>query len=143
MTEALLSQGTIDSVLEVGTGCGYQTAILAQLVGKVYSVERIKSLSEKAHKRLNYLGIDNAQLHYSDGQWGWAKDAPYQGIMVTAAPVKIPHALLEQLAIGGCLIIPVGPPNQQVLMKIIRNRIHYEQYQLDDVSFVPLRQGLN
>jgi len=143
MTEALLSQGAIDNVLEVGTGCGYQTAILAQLVNKVYSVERIQSLSEKASKRLNFLGIDNVQLHYSDGQWGLAKNAPYQGIMVTAAPAKIPNALLEQLAVGGCLIIPVGPPNRQVLMKIIRNRVHYEQYQLDDVSFVPLRQGLN
>jgi len=143
MTEALLSQGKIDSVLEVGTGCGYQTAVLAQLVGKVYSIERIRGLSEKAHKRLKSLGIDNVQLHYSDGHWGWAENAPYQGIIVTAAPANIPNALLEQLAQGGCLVIPVGSPSRQVLLKIIRNGRQYEQYILDHVNFVPLCEGLS
>jgi protein-L-isoaspartate(D-aspartate) O-methyltransferase len=143
MTEALLSQGYIDSVLEVGTGCGYQTAVLAQLVGKVYSVERIKNLSEKACKRLKSLGINNIEFHYNDGRWGWTKHAPYQGIIVTAAPMNVPDALLDQLALGGCLIIPVGPENgRQKLLKIIRTRTHYEQHTLDDVSFVPLCNGL-
>ncbi len=143
MTEVLLNQGYPDNVLEVGTGCGYQTAVLAQLVGKVYSVERIKELSDKAGKRLNYLGLNNVLCHYSDGHWGWAKHAPYQGIIVTAAPNSVPEALLDQLAMGGCLIIPVGPPRLQVLQKIIRTRTCYEQYTLDNVSFVPLRNGLN
>lgn len=143
MTEALLSQGKLDSVLEVGTGCGYQTAVLAQLVGKVYSIERIKGLSEKAHKRLKSLGIDNIKLHYNDGHWGWAENAPYQGIIVTAAPANIPNALLEQLAQGGCLVIPVGEPSRQVLLKIIRNGRQYEQYLLDHVNFVPLCEGLS
>ncbi len=144
MTEALLSKEPLDTVLEVGTGCGYQTAILAQLVGKVYSVERMKRLSEKAHKRLNLLGINNVQLHHSDGRWGRTENAPYQGIIVTAAPPKIPNALLEQLALGGCLIIPVGDSNRQKLLKIIRNRLHhYEQHLLEEVKFVPLREGLS
>lgn len=143
MTEALLSQGYPDKVLEVGTGCGYQTAVLAQLVGQVYSVERIKYLSEKACKRLNFLGLENVQCHYSDGYWGWVENAPYQGIIVTAAPSYVPEALLNQLMIGGCLVIPVGTPNQQKLLKIIRTRINYKQHILDDVNFVPLREGLS
>lgn len=143
MTEILLSQGNLDKVLEVGTGCGYQTAILAQLVDKVYSVERIKGLYNKASNRLNELEFKNIQLHHSDGHWGWAEHAPYQAIIVTAAPTSVPEALLEQLALSGCLIIPVGPRGQQVLLKIIRTRTHYEQYSLDDVSFVPLREGLS
>ncbi len=144
MTEALLSQGYLDSVLEVGTGCGYQTAVLAQLVGKVHSVERIKNLSDKARKQLKFLGLNNVEFHYSDGSWGWAKHAPYQGIIVTAAPMSVPDALLDQLTLGGCLIIPVGPQNaRQELFKIIRTRTCYEQYTLDNVSFVPLRKGLN
>ncbi len=143
MTEALLSQGYLEKVLEVGTGCGYQTAVLAQLLDKVYSVERIKNLSEKASKRLKLFGLDNVQLCHSDGHWGWAEHAPYQGIIVTASPKNVPEALLDQLALGGCLIIPVGPRGGQVLLKIIRTRTHYEQYTLEHVSFVPLREGLS
>ncbi|RKZ52664.1 MAG: protein-L-isoaspartate(D-aspartate) O-methyltransferase [Candidatus Parabeggiatoa sp. nov. 3] len=142
MTEALLNQGKLDNVLEVGTGCGYQTAILAQLVGKVYSVERIKTLSDKARDRLNFLGLNNVQLQHSDGHWGWAEQAPYQGIIVTAAPLNVPEALLEQLALGGCLIIPVGQKNEQILLQIIRTRTQYEQYLLGPVNFVPLHKGL-
>jgi protein-L-isoaspartate(D-aspartate) O-methyltransferase len=142
MTEALLSQGPLDKVLEVGTGCGYQTAILAQLVSKVYSVERIKYLSDKARDRLNFLGLNNVELEHSDGHWGWAKQAPYQGIIVTAAPISVPEALLTQLALGGCLIIPVGQKNKQTLLKIIRTPTHYEQHILGPVKFVPLHKGL-
>ena len=145
MTEELLSQGYLDNVLEVGTGCGYQTAVLAQLVGQVYSVERIKSLLTKAFDRLQSLELFNVQLNHNDGYWGWSEHAPYQGIMVTAAPTCVPDALLEQLAIGGSMVIPVGPQNgPQTLLKIIRIRPRrYEQYTLDDVSFVPLREGLS
>jgi len=143
MTEALLSQGHVDSVLEIGTGCGYQTAVLAKLVGKVYSVERIKSLADKARKNLTSLELDNVQLYYSDGHLGQTGNAPYQGIIVTAAPATVPDALLDQLAVGGCLIIPVGTIGRQVLLKIIRTRTSYEQQTLNYVSFVPLREGLN
>jgi protein-L-isoaspartate(D-aspartate) O-methyltransferase len=145
MTQALLEQENLDKVLEIGTGCGYQTAILAQLVPQVYSVERIKNLLIKAHDRLTSLGLDNIHFHYSDGHWGWAENAPYQGIIVTAAPASVPEALLEQLAVGGHLIIPVGPQNSyQVLLKIVRTRRnHYEQYTLDEVSFVPLCEGIS
>ncbi|EDN67035.1 Protein-L-isoaspartate(D-aspartate) O-methyltransferase [Beggiatoa sp. PS] len=143
MTEALLNHGYSENVLEVGTGCGYQTAILAQLINKVYSVERIKPLSDKARKHLKLLELNNVELNYGDGHWGWAKHAPYQSIIVTASPDTVPEALLDQLAIRGCLIIPVGEQNQQVLLKIVRTRTHYEQYTLEPVSFVPLREGLN
>ncbi len=143
MTEALLSQGTVNKVLEVGTGCGYQTAVLAQLVEKVYSVERIKPLSEKASQRLKLLELDNVQLGYGDGHWGWAEYAPYQGIIVTAAPTEIPESLLTQLEFGGCLVIPVGPQGGQVLLKIIRTRTNYQQSTLERANFVPLRNGLS
>jgi len=143
MTEALLNHGYSENVLEVGTGCGYQTAILAQLINKVYSVERIKPLSDKARKHLKLLELNNVELNYGDGHWGWAKHAPYQSIIVTASPDTVPETLLDQLAIRGCLIIPVGEQNQQVLLKIVRTRSHYEQYTLEPVSFVPLREGLN
>jgi protein-L-isoaspartate(D-aspartate) O-methyltransferase len=138
MTEALLSQGPLDRVLEIGTGSGYQTAILAQLVNKVYTIERIEHLLQKAEKRLENLGLNNVEFKYGDGYQGWGKYAPYQGIIVTAAPPTVPDILLEQLAIGGCMIIPVGPQrSHQVLYKIIRGR-NYEQYALEEVSFVPL-----
>jgi len=142
MTEALLTEGTPDKVLEVGTGCGYQTAVLAQLIDNVYSVERIKNLADKACNNLNQLEFDNILLHHSDGHWGWPEMAPYQGIIVTAAPTTVPEQLLEQLAIGGRLIIPVGPRGYQVLLKIVRTRSDYEQYTLDNVTFVPMLQGL-
>jgi protein-L-isoaspartate(D-aspartate) O-methyltransferase len=143
MTEALLEEGTPDKVLEVGTGCGYQTAVLAPLVNKVYSVERIKKLVDKACNNLNKSELQNILFPHSDGHWGWSEMAPYQGIIVTAAPTTVPEQLLEQLTIGGCLIIPVGPRSQQVLLKIIRTHHNYEQYILDNVSFVPMLQELD
>jgi protein-L-isoaspartate(D-aspartate) O-methyltransferase len=143
MTEALLSQTNISKVLEIGTGCGYQTAILAQLVKKVYTVERIKPLLDKAEKRLQNLGLNNIVFSHNDGYLGWNKYRPYQGIIVTAAPTKIPETLLNQLSLGGCLIIPIGYKGKQSLLKIIRKHNSYEQYVLDQVSFVPLREGLH
>jgi len=144
MTEALLSQGSLDRVLEIGSGCGYQTAVLAQLVNKVYTMERIENLLTKAIKHLKYLGLNNVKFKHGDGYQGWIEPAPYQGIIVTAAPPTIPNALLEQLTVGGCMIIPVGPQRgHQVLYKIVRTRTHYEQHVLEDVSFVPMRNGID
>ncbi|ALG67368.1 protein-L-isoaspartate(D-aspartate) O-methyltransferase [Beggiatoa leptomitoformis] len=140
MTEILLSRGKLDAVLEVGTGCGYQTAILAQLVRRVYSVELLASLSEQAQTRLGLLGFTNVKFKHSDGKWGWSENAPYDAILVTAAPQTVPEPLLEQLALNASLIIPVGPQRSgQVLYKITRFRNRYEQEPLEAVSFVPLR----
>ncbi len=145
MTEILLEHKPANNILEIGTGCGYQTAILAQLFTKVYSVERIEDLSKKAGKRLQDLGFDNVELYHGDGLQGLPKYAPYDGIMVTAAPETIPNALLKQLVIDSCLIIPVGRlGEQQTLTKVVRQSNHYyEQYDLGDVSFVPLCEGLS
>lgn len=144
MTEALINHTQMDTVLEIGSGCGYQTAILARLVNKVYSVERIKRLYKSASYNLQSLGIQNIQMKYGDGYEGWFEHAPYQGIMVTAAPETLPTNLLHQLAIGGCMIIPVGAPRtSQTLLKIVRTRTHYEQHTLEAVSFVPLKQGIS
>jgi len=143
MTEALLEQGTIDTVLEIGTGCGYQTAVLAHVIPHVYSVERIHSLLSKARQRLAALQINNVRFHYADGYAGLAEHAPYAGIIVTAAPDAIPPALLDQLEMNGNLVIPVGPQqHHQALLKITRNKQGYAQHSLDQVSFVPLRSGL-
>lgn len=144
MTEALLAQNRLDNVLEIGSGCGYQTAILAQLVGKVYSVERIEGLSIKARERLAALELYNVDFHHADGSWGWKENAPYQGIIVTAAPEQVPADLLKQLAVGGRLIMPIGAQGRsQKLVKIIRTRNGYEQYDIEEVSFVPLRKGVS
>lgn len=142
MTQILLETANINSVLEIGTGCGYQTAVLSQLIKYVYTTERIRALADKAKLRLDKIGYTNIQYRYADGHWGWAENAPYDGIIVTAAPQIIPHALFDQLAIGGCLVIPVGADGYQNLVKIVRTRHSYEQQILDAVSFVPLREGI-
>jgi len=141
MTEVLLAGRAPDKVLEIGTGCGYQTAVLARLVGTVYSVERIEPLLRQARQRLYALRQYNVRLKHSDGTWGWEEFAPYQGILVTAAPMGIPDALCRQLAPGGRLVIPVGSPGAQRLMLVTRDadQLHHEV--LDPVSFVPLVGG--
>ncbi len=143
MTEALLAAGPLDNVLEVGTGCGYQTAILAALVKRVYTVERLAALSQRARETLGQLSIRNVFFRHADGGWGWSHHAPYDGIIVTAAPEEVPEALEKQLAAGGRMVIPVGPGGHQALLRITRTGP--EQYQrevLDQVSFVPLLGGL-
>ena len=137
MTEALLDGFTGEKVLEIGTGCGYQTAILSPLVKKIYSVERIPELLRKTKQRLRDLGIYNVQFRPGDGWQGWNKYGPYDGIIVAAAASEIPEKLLEQLAPGGRLIIPVGPPRSQDLVQVTRRDDHYEQVSLGPVSFVP------
>ena len=141
MSEALLDGFQGESVLEIGTGCGYQTAVLAPLVKKIYTVERIPELMRKTRQRLRDLDIYNVQFRPGDGWEGWRKYGPYDGIIVTAAASTVPEKLLEQLAPGGRLIIPVGPPGRQTLTMVANKNDHYEQVSLGLVSFVPLVKG--
>ena len=143
MTEALLAAGPLEKVLEVGTGCGYQTAILAALVKRVYSVERIAALSQRARETLSQLSLRNVFFRHSDGGWGWPQHAPYDGIIVTAAPEEVPKPLLEQLAVGGRMVIPVGPGGSQDLLLVTRRDAErHDQEVLGQVIFVPLLGGL-
>ena len=141
MTEALLDGFSGESVLEIGTGCGYQTAVLAPLVKKIYTVERVRELYKKAKQRLRDLDIYNVQFRPGDGWEGWSKYGPYDGILVAAAAPEIPQKLLEQLAPGGRLIMPMGPAGRQDLIMVMRQNDQYEQVSLGAVSFVPLVKG--
>ncbi len=142
MTEILLAAGPLGRVLEVGTGSGYQTTILAQLVDKIFSVERIKPLQDKARQRFALLKIRNVSLKHSDGGMGWPDRGPFDGIMVTAAPEEVPPELLVQLAVGGRLVIPVGGSKNQQLKLVVRvTETEYETSVLEGVKFVPLLSG--
>lgn len=143
MTEILLENGPLSKVLEIGTGCGYQTAILSPLVDKIYTVERIAPLLKKAKNNLWDLKLKNISYQHNDGGWGWPEQAPFDGIIVAAAPEKVPETLLEQMAIGGVMLIPVGGKNQQQLYKITRNESGYENEIIEAVSFVPFLSGRN
>ncbi|MDE2337997.1 MAG: protein-L-isoaspartate(D-aspartate) O-methyltransferase [Gammaproteobacteria bacterium] len=141
MTEALLEGGPLGTVLEVGTGCGYQTAVLAPLVERVVTVERIGALIDRARERLKELEIRNVKFHHGDGTQGWKSQAPFEGILVAAAPLVVPQALLEQLAPGGRLIVPVGPEGEQELMRYTRREQGVMRESLGRVAFVPLLGG--
>ncbi len=141
MTELLLAAGPLDKVLEIGTGSGYQTAVLAQLVERVFSVERIQALQERAKERLLALNLRNVVFRWGDGWEGWPALASYNGIIVTAAAAEVPQALLDQLAPGGRLVIPVGAGDVQQLMLIIREENGFSRHVLDAVRFVPLLNG--
>lgn len=141
MSELLLAAGPLDKVLEIGTGSGYQTAILAQLVERVFTVERIQSLQERAKQRLVKLALRNVVFRWGDGWEGWSALAPYNGIIVTAAAAEVPQALLDQLAPGGRLVIPVGAGDVQQLLLIIREEQGFSRHVLDAVRFVPLLNG--
>ncbi len=141
MTELLLQGGNVKSVLEVGTGSGYQTAVLAQLVDKVYSVERLRVLSNQAKVRLHRLQYHNVTSTHTDGHWGWERHAPYDAILVTAAPETVPQELLMQLGPNGRLVIPVGGSAGQRLQVITRKQDEFQQHVLDVVSFVLLLSG--
>lgn len=142
MTEVLLQEPAVPSkVLEIGTGSGYQTAVLAQLVDQVYSVERISHLLNQARQRLHSLQLHNIQYRLADGYQGWEKYAPFDAIIVTAAPEVVPKDLLQQLAVGGRMVIPVGKPLQQRLLLITRDEEGTHEQMLDWVSFVPLVKG--
>lgn len=140
MTELLLAAGPRERVLEIGTGSGYQTAVLAQLVGEVYSVERIKALQQKARQRMRQLKLRNVHMNHADGGMGWAERGPFDGIMATAAPERIPEDLLLQLAPGGRLVIPVGGESQH-LQVVTRTHEGFETDIVEAVNFVPLRPG--
>lgn len=142
MTEVLLQLPAAPSkILEIGTGSGYQTAVLAQLVDQIYSVERISHLLNQARQRLHSLQLYNVQYRFGDGYLGWDKHAPYDAIIVTAAPEVVPKDLLQQLAVGGRMVIPVGKPLQQRLLLITRDEEGAHEQVLDWVSFVPLVKG--
>ncbi|WP_339410572.1 protein-L-isoaspartate(D-aspartate) O-methyltransferase [Pseudomonas sp. EA_35y_Pfl2_R5] len=141
MSELLLAAGPLDKVLEIGTGSGYQTAILAQLVERVFSVERIQNLQDKAKERLTQLNLRNVVFRWGDGWEGWNALGPYNGIIVTAAAANVPQALLDQLAPGGRLVIPVGAGDVQELLLIVREEDGFSRHVLDAVRFVPLLNG--
>ncbi|SKA45803.1 protein-L-isoaspartate(D-aspartate) O-methyltransferase [Enterovibrio nigricans] len=139
MTELLNLQHD-SKVLEIGTGSGFQTCVLAQLVGHVYSVERIKQLQMTAKRRFKLLELYNISTKHGDGWKGWASKGPFDAIIVTAAAATMPHVLCEQLSEGGSLIIPVGETDQ-VLYKVTRNGEHFETTAIEAVRFVPLVAG--
>ncbi len=141
MTEILLEGDSVKRVLEVGTGSGYQTAILSRLVFSVYSVERIKPLLNNAREKFRKLKLNNILTQYSDGGWGWPQKAPFDVIIVTAAPDILPTSLLEQLIDGGKLIIPVGKKGKQELLVFQRMGDKFHKKVLEKVSFVPLLKG--
>lgn len=141
MSELLLAAGPLDKVLEIGTGSGYQTAILAQLVERVFTVERIQTLQDKAKERLAQLNLRNVVFRWGDGWEGWNALGPYNGIIVTAAASNVPQALLDQLAPGGRLVIPVGAGDVQELLLIVREEDGFTRQVLDAVRFVPLLNG--
>jgi protein-L-isoaspartate(D-aspartate) O-methyltransferase len=146
MTEALLEGaapggGPPGKVLEVGTGCGYQTAVLAPLVKQLYTLERIEPLLTRARERLKELGIRNVRFRHGDGSLGWKAHGPFDGILVAAAPLTVPEALLKQLRAGGRLIVPLGPEGEQELVRFTRREQRIERETLGAVAFVPLLGG--
>ena len=142
MTELLLGASShLGKVLEIGTGCGYQTAILAQLVDHVYTIERILPLQRKAKSHLWDLKLKNISYLYNDGNAGWPDYAPFDGILASAAPAEIPAQLLQQLAIGGVMIIPIGKNGQQILQRVTRRSSGYDIEKLETVTFVPFLSG--
>jgi len=142
MTEVLLEAGIPDVVLEVGTGSGYQSAILSRLVAKVYTVERISALLQKARDAHRKMGLLNVYSKHSDGSWGWEPNAPYMAIMVTAAPETVPPSLLEQLAVGGRMVIPVGSISGEQKLKLFTRTVEgIEEETLELARFVPLLDG--
>ena len=141
MTEAIVKSGSVDRVLEIGTGCGYQTAIISQLAGRVFTVERIKPLLDRAKRNLKTLSLRNIEFKHDDGSLGWEQRGPFDAIITTAAPQRVPEELLMQLNEGGRLVIPVGGDDNQELKLIQRRGNEFEERVLDQVRFVPLLFG--
>ena len=141
MTEILIRYGIPERVLEIGTGSGYQAAILASLVGRVHTIERVRALHESSRQRFRELGFRNIRQRLGDGHEGWASAGPYNAIVLTAAPLEIPQTLLEQLAEGGQLLAPVGQSQAQELRIYERQGDQVEQRAVEPVSFVPMLGG--
>ena len=138
MTQCLVDDRQLSKVLEVGTGCGYQSAVLSKLVDRLYSVERIETLLDSARQRVRSLGCSNVVFQCADGSLGWKQEAPFEGILVAAAPVDIPADLCDQLADGGRLVIPVGGDHEQRLLVVTRKGRRFAQQEIERVRFVPL-----
>ncbi|AGW91097.1 MULTISPECIES: protein-L-isoaspartate(D-aspartate) O-methyltransferase [Cupriavidus] len=151
LREGLAADAPLERVLEIGTGCGYQAAVLSQVAREVFSIERIRPLHEQAKANLRPLRVPNLRLHYGDGMLGLPQAAPFSAIILAAAGMEVPEALLEQLAIGGRLIAPVavvppaGVPGQTVTQQLLlierRNRHRFHRTALEAVFFVPLKSG--
>ncbi len=145
MTVALISDlpagYKLSKVLEIGTGCGYQTAVLAPFVQHVYTVERINALLRRAQENIRTLRINNVSSRHSDGWHGWRSQAPFQAILAAAAPAEVPPELLEQLDEGGRLVMPIGPGRRQRLVRITREGSEFRRRELGPVSFVPFLEG--
>ena len=141
MTKAVLQTPELSSVLEIGTGCGYQTAVLAQVVDRVYSVERIESLSLTARSRMRKLGLDNVRIRFGDGFEGWEEHAPYDAIIVTAATSSIPEALKAQVRENGRIVVPLGRGEFQQLVCLDHTESGWDETYMESVTFVPLLPG--
>lgn len=142
MSEAMRAGRRLTRVLEIGTGCGYQSAVLAQLADRVFTVERIDALLRMARERFHALGINNIRARHGDGFEGWPEQSPFDGILVTAAPELIPPALEQQLALGGRMVLPVGAQGVQRLVCVERGEQGFERFELATVMFVPMLKGL-
>ena len=143
MTEALTGGVELRKVLEVGSGCGYQTTVLAPLVAQLFSIERVRPILERTRERLLEFGLTNVHFRHGDGFAGWKGYAPFDGILVAAAPTAVPDALLQQLSPrGGRLVLPVGPEGSQELLRITRRDDNFSRERLGIVSFVPLVAGI-
>ena len=140
-TGTLLEGKRLERVLEVGCGCGYQAAVLSGLVNMVYGVERIASLVFRSREHLHHLGINNVRIRHGDGAFGWPEHAPYDGIIVSAASESVPPVLLEQLASGARLVIPLGSGESQALVCMERTEYGFERRHLEAVRFVPMIGG--
>ncbi|HEY5648803.1 MAG TPA: protein-L-isoaspartate(D-aspartate) O-methyltransferase [Nitrospiria bacterium] len=137
MTEALQLRGS-ERVLEIGTGSGYQTAVLAELAAQVFSIERIDLLAARARRLLSSLSYSNVAVKVFDGTRGWQEEAPFDGIIVTAGSPEVPEPLLEQLKVGGKMVLPVGDRSKQVLKKVVKTRSGFDSESLTGCVFVPL-----
>jgi len=143
MTEVVLDRGSPGKILEIGTGSGYQSAILASLVAQVFTVERIEELLKLARRRFHHLRLNNIYTRHADGHLGWPSQAPFDGIVVTAAAAEVPAELMQQLRVGGMLVIPTERNGAQRLLSIRRTENGFEEKDLGGVIFVPLLSGLS
>jgi len=142
MTELARGGGALGKVLEIGTGCGYQTAVLARMAKEVYSIERLAPLLAKARRHLREVRVANARLRHGDGLLGMPEVAPFDAIIMSAAATHVPESLLDQLAVGGRMVLPMASNGEQRLCVIERSMQGYSEKRMDQVKFVPLLPGV-